>query len=53
MKGIIVMKKSYNNPTTDIFVINVENLMLTVSTNTGGGGGGSAHAPAHSGDVID
>lgn len=40
------MKKSYNNPTTDIFVINVENLMLTVSTNGGGGGGGVAHAPA-------
>ena len=40
------MKKSYSNPTTDIFVINVENLMLTVSTNGGGGGGGTAHAPA-------
>ena len=43
------MKKSYNNPTTDIFVINVENLMLTVSTNGGGGGGGVAHAPAKDG----
>ena len=46
MKKII-----YNQPTTDILEMNVENLMLTVSVNGGGGGGGSAHAPAK-GDVI-
>lgn len=45
------MKKIYNQPTTDILEMNVENLMLTVSVNGGGGGGGSAHAPAK-GDVI-
>ena len=46
MKKII-----YNQPTTDILEMNVENLMLTVSVNGGGGGGGSAHAPAK-GEVI-
>lgn len=46
------MKKNYNQPKTEIFSMNVENLMLTVSTKGGGGGGGSAHAPAK-GDVID
>ena len=45
------MKKIYNQPTTDILEMNVENLMLTVSVNGGGGGGGSAHAPAK-GEVI-
>lgn len=47
------MKKNYNQPTTDIFEMHVENLMLTVSTRDEGGGG-VAHAPAasHPGDII-
>ena len=45
------MKRLYNQPKTEIFDVRLENLMLTVSTNSGGGGGGSAHAPAK-GDII-
>ena len=44
-------KKNYNQPKTEIFNVRIENLMLTVSTNSGGGGGGSAHAPKK-GDII-
>ena len=43
-------KKLYNQPTTSVIDIHVENLMLTVSVN-GGGGGGKAHAPSR-GDII-
>ena len=45
-------KKNYNQPKTELFDVRLENLMLTVSTNSGGGGGGSAHAPRR-GDIID
>ena len=40
MKG-----KNYIQPATEVVMMHMANLMLTVSTNPGGGGGGSAHAP--------
>ena len=42
-------KKLYNQPTTSVIELQVENLMLTVSKNNGGGGG-VMHAPGHRGN---
>ncbi len=38
-------RKNYIQPATEVVMMHMANLMLTVSTNPGGGGGGSAHAP--------
>ena len=42
------MKKNYNQPQTEVMVMQSSNLMLSVSLN-GGGGGGVASAPAKRG----
>jgi hypothetical protein len=42
------MKKNYNQPQTELIVMQSSNLMLSVSVN-GGGGGGVASAPAKRG----
>jgi hypothetical protein len=42
------MKKNYNQPQTEVIVMQSGNLMLSVSVN-GGGGGGVASAPAKRG----
>ena len=48
-------KKNYNQPSTDVLLINTENMMqgLNVSVNSGGTppGGGGMHAPGR-GDLI-
>ena len=47
-------KKFYNQPSTEVLLINTENMMqgvLNVSVNNGGGGGGTAGAPGR-GDII-
>ena len=46
------MKKIYNQPQMEICEMQIESLMISVSTNSGGGGGGDAHAPARHGDFI-
>lgn len=38
-------RKNYIQPATEVVMMHMANLMLTVSINPGGGGGGSAHAP--------
>lgn len=46
--------KMYNQPKTEVAVVNTEYMMLdmTMST-TGPGGGGSNDAPRRRGDIID
>ena len=46
-------KKNYNQPSTDVLLLNTENMMqgIVVSVNNGGGGGGTAGAPGR-GDII-
>ena len=34
------MRKNYNQPTTEVYNLRFENLMLTMSAPAGGGGGG-------------
>ena len=43
-------KQVYNQPTTDIFEMQGDNLMLTVSPKSGGSG--EMHAPARKGSDI-
>ena len=48
------MKKIYNQPSTEVLLVNTENMMqgvLNVSVNNGGHGGGVAGAPGR-GDII-
>lgn len=45
-------KKIYNQPTTEVYNLRFENLMLTMSAPAGGGGGGSTEAPRRRGDLI-
>ncbi len=43
------MKKNYNQPQTEVIVMQSGNLMLGVSVNESGGGGGMAGAPSKRG----
>lgn len=51
-KADVTKKMHYSKPKTDILEVRMENLMLSVSTNSGGGGGGVMHAPARNGENI-
>lgn len=46
-------RKNYIQPATEVVMMHMENLMLTVSTNPGGGGGGVVHAPRRGTGIPD
>ena len=46
-----IMKKMYNQPQTDVTVVNTEHMMQDLNVSINGGGSGEQHAPAR-GEII-